>query len=353
MSLTSPIYFSDSPWQKLDEIVSGLGADKVFVLTDSNCFRMLLPTAWRRDRKKFAGIMDVAPGEGSKTVETALRLWECLSDAGATRNSLLVNIGGGLITDLGGFVASTFKRGIRFVNVPTTLLAAADAAIGGKTGVNLKMLKNEIGVFSPASAVLISSVFFNTLPNVEKISGFAEIVKTAMITDEKIYRGLLADGSPFDDMLMARAAHFSATAKMEIVAADPRESGLRKILNFGHTAGHAYETLSHMRGIGMPHGMAVAHGIFAELKISIEECGLAESICNEYENKILRKYYRPLPFSRQDAEQLLNLMSHDKKNVSSTYINFTLLKSIGNPELGVNLEKSKVLEYFAEGVLRQ
>lgn len=309
----------------VSEILKPLEADTIMAITDRNVFE----TGVRFD---FADhILVLPPGEGSKSLDTAAAVWRHMSDKGLTRRSVVVNVGGGVITDLGGFCASVFKRGIRYVNIPTTLLAMADAAIGGKTGIDFKGLKNEIGTFAMPEDVLIWPKFLDTLPREEVLSGLAEVVKMALLTDKKIYDELI-EGNPLDDKsLLERGVRHAAGCKREIVELDPREKGLRKILNLGHTAGHAYESIARETGRPISHGEAVAHGILTALELSqrLEDFPAEET--ERYRLKFLERYYAPLPFGREKHDEALRLMSHDKKNTGSGCISFVLLQAIGKP----------------------
>lgn len=325
---------TDTLHDTLRVLTASLRPDRIFMLTDTNVER------------EWSGVMDVAdlrlalpPGEESKSLDGAARVWRWLSDNGATRRSVLVNMGGGVVTDLGGFCASTFKRGIRFVNVPTTLLGAADAAIGGKTGIDFAGLKNEVGTFADAEAVMIAPEVFSTLPRREVVSGFAEVVKMALLTDAGLYARLLQGDALSDPALMAEAVAHAAAAKEEIVRLDPRERGLRRILNLGHTAGHAFEMRCAALGSPVSHGEAVAHGIEFALRLSETEAGLAPATADEYRDRILHRYFAPLPLPvdadgspiPDEKRALADIMAHDKKNSRPGEVTFVLLSSPGNP----------------------
>lgn len=322
----SHVVYASELEEALPRMIAGLEADRVFLLTDHNVREALRP-----DFEGVAAVMSVVPGESSKSLGTAAEVWSWLVSQGATRNSVLVNFGGGVVTDLGGFAAAAFKRGIRFINVPTTLLAAADAAIGGKTGVDFMGLKNEIGVFAPAEKVLICPQVLETLPERELRSGLAEIVKMSMITDFRMYEDLLEGDILTDRELLGRAMRHAALAKEEVVRLDPKEKGLRRILNFGHTAGHAYESYAASAGTPISHGEAVAHGMLRALELSRDHAGFPAERVDEYAEKILRRYYSPLPFGEEAEESLRDLVTHDKKNTGQGYVRYILLNSIGNP----------------------
>lgn len=315
--------------------------DKVLLLTDCN--------VWKYNSIKFGFIEDVhivESGEHSKDIATASEVWRWLSESGATRKSILVNLGGGVVTDLGGFCAATFKRGIRFINVPTTLLGAVDASIGGKTGIDLDTLKNEVGAFAMPLKTIVSHEFLETLPKKELISGLAELVKTLIISNDVLYRSLLKGHSLEDSANLDGYIQYASKEKERIVANDPKEQGLRRILNFGHTAGHAYESLAVQLGCPISHGEAVAHGMLVALKLSRLLTGLEAEDLEEYREDILERYYKPLPFNVEEhIEALIELMGHDKKNCGGDEIRFVLLKQIGVPieSVGVSREQLRMV----------
>ncbi|MBQ9556112.1 MAG: 3-dehydroquinate synthase [Muribaculaceae bacterium] len=277
-----------------------------------------------------AHIITIDDGDERKTLETVTRVWDGLERHGATRHSLVINLGGGMVTDLGGFAAATFKRGMRFINVPTTLLGAVDAAVGGKTGFNYNGLKNEIGAFAPASDVIISTRYFDTLPVQEMKSGYAEVIKHAMLSDRKEFLRLLEHdfNAPIDHDNLLERLRRSVQVKVDIVARDPNEQGERKALNLGHTIGHALESLAMRHGKPVPHGYAVAWGLVTEailshliLKFPSEDVHLLGTF--------IRGNYRNFPFTCDDYNELLALMRHDKKSRDGE-ITCTLLTAIGD-----------------------
>lgn len=308
---------------------------QIFVLSDSNVWTRhgaVMKRAMARYGTPLSenNLFVIPPGEQSKSLAMASDIWHRLIERGATRRSVLVNFGGGVVTDLGGFCAAAFKRGIRFVNVPTTVLAAADAAIGGKTGIDFDGLKNELGFFAMPERIEIWPETFNTLPKREILSGFAEVVKSALLADEKLYRKLLAHGAPYDNELMDYAVRRAAEIKKSVVRLDPHEKGLRRILNLGHTAGHAYESYAAEIGRPISHGEAVAHGLEVALRLSEQNAGLKPGTADEYRRCILDRYYDPLPFDvEKSSARLSELMSHDKKNPDRSQISYVLLQSVG------------------------
>lgn len=252
----SRIIFTHNAQEALRELIAELKSSTVHFVTDENVARLI-------EMPGDATVTIIPPGDEGKTLESVAKVWQSLSQNGATRRSLIVNIGGGMVTDLGAFAASTFKRGCRFINIPTTVLGAVDAAVGGKTGFNFNGLKNEIGVFNDAEAVIVSTEWYATLPEKEIRSGRAEMLKHALLTSTP---GALT--AFFDNGVTLDTLRDSIMVKERIVVQDPTETGLRKALNLGHTAGHAYESLALERKMPVPHGYAVAWGLVTELVIS-------------------------------------------------------------------------------------
>ena len=275
-------------------------------------------------------LITIPDGDENKTLATVTRVWDEMERMGATRHSLVVNLGGGMVTDLGGFAAATFKRGVRFINVSTTLLSAVDAAVGGKTGINYHELKNEIGAFAPASDVIISTRFFDTLPIEEMKSGFAEVIKHAMLSDRDEFLRLLDHdfNAPINHDDLLERLRRSVQVKVDIVARDPNEQGERKALNLGHTIGHAFESLAMKRGKPVPHGYAVAWGLVTEAVLSHIKLKFPSEDVHLLGN-FVRDNYREFPFTCDDYDELLELMRHDKKSRDGE-ITCTLLTTIGD-----------------------
>lgn len=321
------LIFTNEVAQALEGVVARIKPSKTFILTDENTRGIGI------ELNTFgAEVITIGAGDENKNLTSLASVWQILSTSGATRKSLLVNVGGGMLTDLGGFAAASFKRGIRFVNVPTTLLGAVDAAVGGKTGINFMHFKNEIGAFSPADTVIISTRYFATLPAAELRSGFAEMLKHGLISSADAYRRLLGfDINRADLVALLPLLEENVEVKRRIVAADPREQGIRKALNLGHTAGHALESMALERDTPVPHGFAVAHGLLIEMIVSHLTEGFPSAELYPYAELLLQAYSPALPLSCNDYAQLLDLMSHDKKNSSADAINFTLLAAPGVP----------------------
>lgn len=272
-----------------------------------------------------ADIIELAPGESSKTIEICASVWEALAEYEIGRQDVIINFGGGVVSDLGGFIASTYKRGLRFVNVPTTLLAQVDASVGGKTGIDLGMLKNMIGTFAQPELVFIDPGFLKTLPAEELISGYAEIWKHGLIADATHWKE--AKYSESND-ISTELIRNSVSIKKKLVELDPFESGERKKLNFGHTVGHALEGSRLNSGQSLLHGQAVGLGMIAEAYISYKLGLLGEGDFSEIENRLRRYYQSYLPNEINSAD-LIKLMKNDKKNQQNE-IRFTLLTGIGS-----------------------
>lgn len=321
------LLFTNTPAEALRERIAAMAPDRVFILADTNT------RAIADSLGADAPVIEIPAGDANKNLHTLSAVWEALTLGGATRRSLLVNVGGGMVTDLGGFAAATFKRGIRFINVPTTLLGAVDAAVGGKTGINFLDYKNEIGAFCEADTVIISTCFFHTLPQAELRSGFAEMLKHGLISSAGTYERLLGFDidAPADADRLLELLEENVQVKRDIVARDPREQGLRKALNLGHTAGHAFESLALERESPVAHGYAVAHGLLVEMILSHMQEGFPSAELHRYAS-LLRRAYAPAPaIGCRDYDRLIELMGHDKKNTEAGRINFTLLKVPGEP----------------------
>ena len=318
MNLFAPLFFEDEKFAQLaDWLKSKDDISLLFILVDENTHQHCLPLLLNRvEPLQRVEILEVPAGEESKTIEIAAQLWGSLTELKADRNSLIINLGGGVISDLGGFVASCYKRGIRFVNIPTTLLAQVDAAHGGKTGIDFEGFKNQIGTFAKAEATFIYPGFMSSLPYREFISGFAECVKHALIYDADLWQALLINGLPDPEL----AEHFiepSVQIKKKIVEEDPKEKGLRKILNFGHTVGHALESLSIANDKEpLLHGEAIAMGMIAEMHMATQACNLSQAHLH-IASKFISEVFPLRPIDQRFFHQVLGLMQQDKKNRGS------------------------------------
>ena len=313
--------------------------DRLFLLTDTTTRELCLPVVAGYPCLDSAQLITIGATDANKTLDSLAQVWSELQRGGATRHSLMVNLGGGMVTDLGGFAASTFKRGIAYINIPTTLLAMVDASVGGKTGINFGGLKNEVGVFSLASSVILDTTFLLTLDHENLLSGYAEMLKHALIASPEQLAELLrfplsvlsrGEGDAARQSLgeLQGLLAESVAVKQRIVDQDPTEQGLRKALNLGHTMGHAFESLALERHRPVLHGYAVAYGLIGELYLSATKCGFPTD--RLYQTvQFVREHYGKLPISCKDYERLLELMTHDKKNRAGE-INFTLLADVGD-----------------------
>lgn len=314
-------------------------ASKVFILTDENVAPFWLPeTEYWLDSKNAVEIV-LRPGEKYKNLQTVQRIWKTLMKHHADRNALLVNLGGGVITDLGGFAASTYKRGIKFINVPTTLLAMVDAAIGGKTGIDFGGGKNQIGTFAEAEEVVIDTVFLETLPQRELVSGLSEMLKYGFIADDKLLEINLENYQQY----ISRCGEI----KREIVAKDPTEKDLRKVLNFGHTLGHAIESHCLTTESPLLHGEAVALGMLGALWLSVKRLGLDEKVLQDYENQLpMLLSEAEISLSEADIDPILAYLSLDKKNRGERP-QFVLLEAVGKPVWDVEVQQELVRQSLA------
>ena len=341
--------------QQLEEALSAAIADcrpdRVAILTDDTTHELCLPLVASFDCMQQASVIVIPSGDQHKELQSVLHVWTELQRIGATRHSLLVNLGGGMVTDLGGFAASTFKRGIHLVNIPTTLLSMVDASVGGKTGFNFGGLKNEIGVFRNASSVILDTVFLKTMDRQNLLSGYAEMLKHGLIHTPAMLADLLTFNIEQPDLAeLQRMVAESVQVKQRIVLEDPTEQGLRKALNLGHTVGHAFESLALQRQPVL-HGYAVAWGLVCELYLSCVKTGFPTDRMRQCVRFIFDHYGR-MPITCDDYPALLELMTHDKKNVAGR-INFTLLAAVGDLRLDQTATKQEIeasLDFYREGM---
>ena len=325
--------------------------DRIFVLTDETTQQLCWPKI-----KNFKALKDCTPiiikaTDTHKNLDTLAEVWQALSNGGATRHSLMINLGGGMVTDLGGFAASTFKRGIDFINIPTTLLAMVDASVGGKTGINFGGLKNEIGVFSDSRFVIINTQFLDTLDHDNICSGYAEMLKHGLISDERTWAELVTFDLDTPDLSqLQRMVAESIKVKERIVETDPHEHGIRKALNLGHTMGHAFESFAMRRGTPILHGYAVAYGLISELYMSARKTAFPTDRMHQTV-RFIRENYGTLNITCDDYPTLIELMHHDKKNTSGI-INFTLLGNVGDIRINQTANEEEIkeaLDFFREG----
>jgi len=333
--------------KELESYLSEHTYDRVFALTDANTQEHCLPLIKPALDAFHTKYINIEAGDINKDIRQVETVWQALSNGGASRHSLLVNIGGGMVTDLGGFAGATFKRGLHNLNIPTTLMASVDAAVGGKTGVNFNGLKNEIGSFYQPDCVMIDCTFLRTLDRSNILSGYAEMLKHGLISDRETFYKLLN----FDLEDLTEMVSQSVSIKEKIVREDPHEHGIRKALNLGHTVGHAIESLSFVKNQPMLHGHAVAAGLVSELYLSHKVCGMDIYNVRALVN-FVKEHYPRAPFGCNDYSTLTELMTHDKKN-SAGEINFTLLGDVGdiriNRHVGVKLIEES-LDFYCENM---
>lgn len=341
------LFFTNHPGETLDRLVNEIKPAGLYIITDSNVQEAVLPRLKAMSSVLGqARVIETQPGDVNKNIDALSRIWLQLNNMGATRKSLIINLGGGVVTDMGGFAASTFKRGVRFINIPTSLLAAVDASVGGKTGINFNGCKNEVGAFCDADAVIISTLFFNTLPSSELLSGYAEMLKHGLLQSRATFADLLsfdiASGTSDDDRLLELLRE-SVAVKEKIVAEDPHEKGIRRALNLGHTVGHAFESFAmNERRSPVPHGYAVAWGMVVELILSHLIMKFPTELLNAYAAYV-RSCYGAFYITCDDYPMLLSLMSHDKKNDVADRINFTMLSDAGEVHIDRIVDREQIV----------
>ena len=341
------VIISDNLQQSLSEAIAACQYDQLFVLVDTTTERLCLPVVADYDCMRDARRIVIPDTDTHKTLDSVTHVWSELQRLGATRHSLMINLGGGMVTDLGGFAASTFKRGIQYINIPTTLLSMVDASVGGKTGFNFGGLKNEIGVFSNASSVILDTTFLRTMDRENLLSGYAEMLKHGLISNDRMWAELLTFNVQcltFNVQLLAE----SVAVKQRIVTEDPTEHGIRKALNLGHTAGHAFESLALERKPVL-HGYAVAYGLIVELYLCCVKTGFPQQKMRQTVAAI-KEHYGRMPITCDDYPQLLALMHHDKKNTGHD-INFTLLGDVGDIRINQTASEDEIrdaLDFYRE-----
>ena len=343
------VIISNDLQKALSNAIAECPHDKLFVLVDETTHQLCLPVIAGFDCMQEAQCIVIGATDTHKTLDTLSHVWAELQRMGATRHSLLINLGGGMVTDLGGFAASTFKRGLAYINIPTTLLSMVDASVGGKTGINFGGLKNEIGVFNNANSVILDTIFLQTMDQENILSGYAEMLKHGLISEEKMWAELLnfnldhLDGLDNLEFLvqLGRMLADSVAVKQRIVTEDPTEHGIRKALNLGHTAGHAFESLALERK-PILHGYAVAYGLVVELYLCCVKTGFPQDKMRQTVAFIKEQYGR-MPITCDDYPKLIELMHHDKKNVG-TDINFTLLGGIGDIRINQTATEEDIKE---------
>ena len=335
------------------ELVTALAEcehDKLFVLTDTTTQELCLPVIKNFYSLKHIQVITIPASDSHKDIESLMMVWKGLQEGGASRHSCMINLGGGMVTDLGGFAASTFKRGINFINIPTTLLAMVDASVGGKTGINFGGLKNEVGVFNDSKYVILDAEFLKTLDAENICSGYAEMLKHGLISTEAMWEELVSfDLANPDLKQLQRMVGDSVKVKERIVELDPHEKGIRKALNLGHTFGHAFESWA-LKRKPILHGYAVAFGLIPELYLSVAKTGFPTDKMRQTVT-FIKENYGTLNITCDDYDELIELMHHDKKNQNGI-INFTMLGGIGDIRINQTAtteEIKEALDFFREG----
>lgn len=343
---TYSIYFNTNAYSEINEYLKTNRFSKLFIVVDVNTHELCLPPFISQLETEIPiEIIEIEAGEQHKTIDTCVGVWNALSELGADRKSLLINLGGGVVTDLGGFVASTFKRGIKYINVPTSLLAMVDASVGGKNGVDLGNLKNQVGVINSGEMVLIDTSFLDTLPQNQMKSGLAEMLKHGLIADKNYWKQLInLDKLSLDDL--DTLIYDSLIIKNTIVRKDPFEAKERKHLNFGHTLGHAIESyfLSQEGKTELLHGEAIAIGMVLECYISSKLLEFPQSDCDQVKSVMLNLFGK-VNIENSDHDAIIELLKYDKKNEHGN-INFVLLESIGRPKVDCLVDNDLIDEAF-------
>ncbi len=343
-----PVHFNEKGYEALNSHLKATKYSNLFIITDSNtndfCLHKFLPYL---ETDLSIEIIEFEAGEINKNIDTCIEIWKVLTELGADRKSLVINLGGGVVTDLGGFVASTFKRGVDFVNIPTTLLSMVDASVGGKTGVDLGNLKNQIGVINVPLMVLIDTQYLETVPQNEMRSGLAEMLKHGLIFDKNYWEQFL-DLNSIDFTDLDELIHRSVAIKNEIVMQDPTEKNIRKALNFGHTLGHAIEGyfLENATKTTLLHGEAIAIGMILESYISWHKNLISETEYHQIKSTI-KSIYDDITFEENDIQPILDLLIHDKKNEFGT-IQFALIEGIGAIKINQLVDNELIISAFQD-----
>ncbi len=344
LNTVNKVIFSNSISKDLEEEIQRLSPSKIFWICDENSQQHCLPLLSGFNLEQDL-LYVASPGENHKNLSTCEMIWAKMTEAQLDRKALVINIGGGVITDMGGFASSIYKRGVRFINIPTTLLSQVDASVGGKLGIDFRGFKNHLGVFNEPESVLISSDFLATLPKRELRSGFAEVMKHGLIRDRNYFENLDLDHWESSDW--KNLIEHSVKIKSDVVLEDPKESGLRKILNFGHTIGHALETY-HLDGPNhLLHGEAIAIGMICEAYLSSQKIGLSQEDLKVISEGFL-KVYGHHRIENSALDEILDLCVQDKKNEGKVLL-FSLLNKIGDCTFNIPVERDeirKALEFY-------
>ena len=340
------IVFNENGVAEINNLIERKRYSSIFLICDENSHEHCVPAFLSEIETEIKiEIIEIEAGEELKNITTCVDIWSTLAELGADRKSLIINVGGGVITDIGGFIAATFKRGLDFVNVPTTLLAMVDASVGGKNGVDLGHLKNQIGTIFNPEMVFINTIFLNTLPQRQMISGYAEMLKHGLIFDE-IYWQKCAQFDQINFNDLNQLIYRSVEIKNTIVSQDPFENGIRKALNFGHTLGHAIESYFLESQNPLLHGEAIAIGMVLESYLSKTKKMLTNQSYILIKTT-LKKIYFTVIFTKNDIDAIIELLIHDKKNAYGQ-VQFVLLNGIGAIELNQIIDNSIIFNAFAD-----
>jgi len=336
------IYFDVEAIAELQKLIQQIENQRrrLFVLCDENTRLHCLPKLKNVVSMPFFELMTVLSGENSKTIATATSLWKQLLKKKADKGSVLLCLGGGVITDLGGFVAATFKIGIDCVFVPTSLMAQVDASIGGKSALNLEHAKNQIGLFTAPKVIFVLTQFLQTLPEKEILSAYAEMLKHGLIAD-KDYWNQLKNMQSITEILSMEYIKKSVEIKTVICQQDEREDNIRKKLNFGHTIGHALEAFFLSKNTPLSHGEAVAMGIVAESHLSWQTGLIDEESLMEITHLFQEKFTFP-QINKEDYKMIIAFLTADKKRINQ-YFNFTFLKQIGSSVINQQATEMQIL----------
>lgn len=347
MSITNARIFTISPWEKLDDYIKDAAYSSVFLLCDKDTYQHCLPYFQSRIPQLNFEITIIPSGEQIKNIETCQYIWSQWLEAGIDRSSLVLCLGGGVVSDIGGFCSSSIIRGVDCIYIPTSLMAMADASIGGKTGINFKMFKNQVGTFTMPKVIVIDSVFLKTLPDRQLKNGYVEIIKHSLIQSPSYFQDLIALGWPLNESDLLEYMKKSIRTKTEIVEQDFAEKSIRKSLNFGHTIGHALEGFFLEKGIDVLHGEAVAAGIICESFISATLFKWKPQILDSI-RAFLKQFTGELAFSETDYLEIIAKLELDKKRKNRN-IYFSLLDSPGKPKIDQQVAEElivKSLEYY-------
>ncbi|WP_405605100.1 3-dehydroquinate synthase [Polaribacter sp. Asnod1-A03] len=340
-AVTYPVHFQDKAYISLSNLIEKNNYSTIFIVVDENTFEHCYPKFIQNlNTDKKIEVIEIESGEINKNLETCIGVWNAITELGGDRKSLLITLGGGVITDLGGFVASCFKRGIDFVNIPTTLLSMVDASVGGKTGVDLGVLKNQIGLFANPEMVIVDTDYLKTVTEREIKSGTAEIIKYGVTYDTNLFNEIKNNPKLQISDLIFR----SIEIKNEVVLQDPKEKNLRKILNFGHTLGHAIESfyLESEDKENLTHGEAIAIGMVCECYMSEKLLGFPSEKVNEVKEVVL-SIYNKINLLKEDFADIMELLKHDKKNVNGQ-VNFVLLNDFEDYKIDCKVPEALIVE---------